>query len=121
MVRTDTLKHLSGRKELREPPCQFTEHIIDGNDNKVNLRLQQRKDNTRCIMYYTSCYGTNDNCLFQSQTMEESDVSHTSGKWIQPYALKVLPITIIWLKLAYEIICKSYIVKTQSANDTTKL
>ena len=56
-------------------------------------------------------------------SMSPSDLfpAYIRKEWIQPYALKALPITIIWLKLAYEIICKSYIVKTQSANDTAKL
>lgn len=29
-------------------------------------------------------------------------------EWVQPYALKALPVTLIWLKLAYEIITKKY-------------
>lgn len=33
--------------------------------------------------------------------------------WVQPYALKALPVTLIWIKLAYEIITKKY--------DTAKL
>ncbi len=28
--------------------------------------------------------------------------------WVQPYALKALPITLIWLKLCYEMLLKSY-------------
>lgn len=56
-------------------------------------------------------------------SMSPSDIfpAYIRKEWIQPYALKALPITIIWLKLAYEIICKSYIVNPQSANDTAKL
>lgn len=55
-------------------------------------------------------------------SMSPSDLfpANIRKEWIQPYALKALPITIIWIKLAYELICKSYI-NTQTANDTAKL
>jgi hypothetical protein len=56
-------------------------------------------------------------------SMSPSDLfpAYIRKEWIQPYALKALPITVIWLKLAYEIICKSYSINTKSANDTAKL
>ena len=56
-------------------------------------------------------------------SMSPSDLfpAYIKKEWIQPYALKAMPIAIIWLKLAYELICKSYIINTQTANDTAKL
>ena len=55
-------------------------------------------------------------------SMSPSDLfpAYIRKELIQPYALKALPITLIWIKLAYELICKSYI-NTQTANDTAKL
>jgi hypothetical protein len=55
-------------------------------------------------------------------SMSPSDIfpAYIRKELIQPYALKALPITLIWIKLAYELICKSYI-NTQTANDTAKL
>ena len=29
-------------------------------------------------------------------------------EWVQPYALKALPVTLIWLKLCYEMCLKNY-------------
>jgi uncharacterized membrane protein YeiB len=56
-------------------------------------------------------------------SMSPSDLfpAYIKKEWIQPYALKAMPIAIIWLKLAYELICKSYITNNQTANDTAKL
>ena len=29
-------------------------------------------------------------------------------EWVQPYALKALPVTLVWLKLCYEMMTKDY-------------
>ena len=47
---------------------------------------------------------------FILSSMSPSDLfpSYLRKEWVQPYALKVLPITVIWLKLCYEMYTKDY-------------
>ena len=33
-------------------------------------------------------------------------------EWVQPYALKALPVVLVWLKLCYEMLNKDYADKT---------
>ena len=48
--------------------------------------------------------------VFILSSFSPSDLFPTYLKkvWVQPYALKALPITLVWLKLCYEIITKDY-------------
>ena len=34
--------------------------------------------------------------------------AYVRQEWVQPYALKALPVTIIWLQLTLEMLCKDY-------------
>lgn len=47
---------------------------------------------------------------FILSSMSPSDLfpSYLRKEWVQPYALKALPITVIWLKLCYEMYTKDY-------------
>ena len=47
---------------------------------------------------------------FILSSMSPSDLfpAYLRKEWVQPYALKALPITLIWLKLCYEMYTKDY-------------
>lgn len=55
-------------------------------------------------------------------SMSPSDIfpAYIRKEWIQPYALKALPITIIWIKLSWELITKNY-QATDNKYDSIKL
>ena len=42
--------------------------------------------------------------------MSPSDLfpAYLRKEWVQPYALKALPVTLIWLKLCYEMCVRDY-------------
>ncbi len=69
-----------------------------------------------CIWYYCVPWqrGKTDISLlvaaFVISSMSPSDIfpTYIKKEWIQPYALKALPITIIWIKLSWELITKNY-------------
>ena len=48
--------------------------------------------------------------VFILSSLSPSDLfpAYLRKEWVQPYALKALPVTLIWLKLCYEIITKDY-------------
>ena len=48
--------------------------------------------------------------VFILSSLSPSDLfpAYLKKEWVQPYALKALPVTLIWLKLCYEIITKDY-------------
>lgn len=50
---------------------------------------------------------------FILSSMSPSDLfpAYLRKEWVQPYALKALPITLIWLKLCYEMYTKDYAAK----------
>ena len=55
--------------------------------------------------------------VFVLSSMSPSDLfpAYLRKEWVQPYALKALPVTLVWLKLCYEMLTKNY------ANTTNKL
>ena len=48
--------------------------------------------------------------VFILSSMSPSDLfpAYLRKEWVQPYALKALPVTLIWFKLCYEIVTKDY-------------
>jgi hypothetical protein len=48
--------------------------------------------------------------VFILSSMSPSDLfpAYLRKEFVQPYALKALPVTIIWLKLCYEMVTKDY-------------
>ena len=48
--------------------------------------------------------------VFILSSMSPSDLfpAYLRKEWVQPYALKALPVTLVWLKLCYEMITKDY-------------
>jgi hypothetical protein len=50
---------------------------------------------------------------FVLSSMSPSDLfpAYIRKEWVQPYALKALPVTLIWLKLCYEMYTKDYAAK----------
>ena len=55
---------------------------------------------------------------FVLSSLSPSDLfpAYLRKEWVQPYALKALPVTLVWLKLCYEMITKDYQAITQKAN-----
>jgi len=69
------------------------------------------------VLWYTAVpwkRTTWDLCLlifaFVLTSMSPSDLfpAYIRREWVQPYALKALPVTIIWLQLSYELMTKKY-------------
>ena len=56
--------------------------------------------------------------VFVLSSLSPSDLfpAYLRKEWVQPYALKALPVTLVWLKLCYEMITKDYQAITQKAN-----
>ena len=48
--------------------------------------------------------------VFVLSSLSPSDLfpAYLRKEWVQPYALKALPVTLVWFKLCYEIITKDY-------------
>jgi hypothetical protein len=48
--------------------------------------------------------------VFVLSSLSPSDLfpAYLRREWVQPYALKALPVTLVWLKLCYEIITRDY-------------
>ena len=48
--------------------------------------------------------------VFILSSMSPSDLfpAYLRKEWVQPYALKALPVTLVWLKLCYEMLTKNY-------------
>ncbi len=57
--------------------------------------------------------------VFILSSMSPSDLfpAYLRKEWVQPYALKALPVIFVWLKLCYEIMTKDYHPILQKAND----
>ena len=55
--------------------------------------------------------------VFILSSMSPSDLfpAYIKKEWVQPYALKALPVTLVWFKLCYEMITKDYQAITQKA------
>ena len=51
---------------------------------------------------------------FVLSSMSPSDLfpAYIRKEWVQPYALKALPVTLIWLKLCYEMYTRDYAAKS---------
>lgn len=51
---------------------------------------------------------------FVLSSLSPSDLfpAYVRKEWVQPYALKALPVTLIWLKLCYEMFTKDYAAKS---------
>ena len=47
---------------------------------------------------------------FVLSSLSPSDLfpAYLRKEWVQPYALKALPVTLVWLKLSYEMLTKNY-------------
>ena len=58
--------------------------------------------------------------VFVLSSLSPSDLfpAYLRKEWVQPYALKALPVTLVWFKLCYEIITKDYKPITQKAKVT---
>ena len=52
--------------------------------------------------------------VFVLTSLSPSDLfpAYLRKEWVQPYALKALPVALVWLKLCYEILTRSYAEKT---------
>jgi hypothetical protein len=48
--------------------------------------------------------------VFILSSMSPSDLfpAYLRKEWVQPYALKALPVTLVWLKLCYEMMTREY-------------
>jgi hypothetical protein len=48
--------------------------------------------------------------VFVLSSLSPSDLfpAYLRKEWVQPYALKALPVTLVWLKLSYEMLTKNY-------------
>jgi hypothetical protein len=48
--------------------------------------------------------------VFVLSSLSPSDLfpAYIRKEWVQPYALKALPVTLVWLKLCFEIMTKDY-------------
>lgn len=48
--------------------------------------------------------------VFVLSSLSPSDLfpAYLRKEWVQPYALKALPVTLVWLKLCYEMLTKNY-------------
>ena len=48
--------------------------------------------------------------VFILSSMSPSDLfpAYLRKEWVQPYALKALPVTLVWLKLCYEMLTREY-------------
>ena len=48
--------------------------------------------------------------VFVLSSLSPSDLfpAYLRREWVQPYALKALPVVLVWLKLCYEIYTKDY-------------
>ena len=55
--------------------------------------------------------------VFVLSSLSPSDLfpAYLRKEWVQPYALKALPVTLVWFKLCYEMITKDYQAITQKA------
>ena len=51
---------------------------------------------------------------FVLTSLSPSDLfpAYLRREWVQPYALKALPVVLVWLKLCYEMLNKDYADKT---------
>jgi hypothetical protein len=49
--------------------------------------------------------------VFVLSSLSPSDLfpAYLRKEWVQPYALKALPVTLVWLKLSYEMLTKNYV------------
>ncbi len=58
---------------------------------------------------------------FILSSLSPSDLfpAYIRKEWVQPYALKALPVTLIWLKLCYEMYTRDYAPQTPSVSLTT--
>ena len=58
---------------------------------------------------------------FVLSSLSPSDLfpAYLRKEWVQPYALKALPVTLVWLKLCYEMMTKNY--SSSYDNNTEKL
>ena len=58
--------------------------------------------------------------VFVLSSLSPSDLfpAYLRKEWVQPYALKALPVTLVWFKLCYEIITKDYKPIAQKAKVT---
>ena len=58
--------------------------------------------------------------VFVLSSLSPSDLfpAYLRKEWVQPYALKALPVTLVWFKLCYEMITKDYQAITQKAKVT---
>ena len=54
--------------------------------------------------------------VFVLSSLSPSDLfpAYLRKEWVQPYALKALPVTLVWLKLCWEMYTKDYAVNCQS-------
>jgi len=54
--------------------------------------------------------------VFILSSMSPSDLfpAYVRRTWVQPYALKALPVVLVWIKLCYEILTKDYAAKAVS-------
>lgn len=52
--------------------------------------------------------------VFIISSLSPSDLfpAYLRKEWVQPYALKALPVTLVWLKLCYEMLTRDYATKT---------
>ena len=57
--------------------------------------------------------------VFILSSMSPSDLfpAYLRKEFVQPYALKALPVTIVWLKLCYEMLTKDYQPQLQTSNN----
>ena len=56
--------------------------------------------------------------MFILSSMSPSDLfpAYLRKEWVQPYALKALPVTLVWLKLCYEMMTKDYAAPLDNPN-----
>ena len=73
------------------------------------------------VIWYTAAPWQRTGCdvallvfAFVLSSMSPSDLfpAYIRKEWVQPYALKALPVTLIWLKLCYEMYTRDYAAKS---------
>jgi hypothetical protein len=54
--------------------------------------------------------------VFVLSSLSPSDLfpAYLRKEWVQPYALKALPVTLVWLKLCWEMAIKDYAITTKN-------
>ena len=115
-LRLDQYRHEAFRQTLLASVLMFTVLFSTGSENSTYIIAVvgvaiwftavpwQRSKWDIALMVY----------VFIFCTMAHSDLvpKYVREEWIRPYALKALPVVLVWIKLCYEMMVKDYSPKT---------